>query len=63
MNIFEYGSAEEHCCYKCLGDKQPMRMICCPTCGNKRCPKASDHTLNCTNSNEPNQLGSIYRYS
>ena len=36
------------------------RMILCPNCGNKRCPKASDHTLQCTNSNEPNQAGSVY---
>jgi len=37
-----------------------MRMRLCPTCGNKRCPKATDHKLECTNSNEPNQEGSIY---
>ena len=36
------------------------RMLVCPECGNKRCPKASDHRLACTNSNEPNQLGSVY---
>jgi len=36
------------------------RMILCPNCGNKRCPKASDHTLQCTNSNKPNQDGSVY---
>jgi len=36
------------------------RMILCPTCGNKRCPKASDHRLDCTNSNEPGQPGSVY---
>lgn len=29
-------------------------------CGNKRCPKATDHTLGCTRSNEPGQEGSIY---
>ena len=37
-----------------------MRMVLCPDCGNKRCPKATDHNLSCTNSNEPNQPGSIY---
>ena len=37
------------------------RMILCPKCGNKRCPKASHHELDCTNSNEPGQHGSIYR--
>lgn len=37
-----------------------MRMILCPKCGNKRCPHASNHELECTNSNEPNQPGSVY---
>jgi len=36
------------------------RMILCQTCGNKRCPKASDHELECTGSNEPGQPGSVY---
>lgn len=36
-------------------------MILCPDCGNKRCPKASDHRLACTRSNEPGQPGSVYR--
>lgn len=35
-------------------------MRLCPECGNKRCPKASDHELACTNSNEPGQPGSVY---
>jgi len=35
------------------------RMIVCPECGNKRCPKASDHRLKCTRSNMPGQKGSI----
>lgn len=44
------------------GDIMPLRwrMILCPTCGNKRCPKASDHRLDCTGSNEPGQAGSVY---
>jgi hypothetical protein len=37
------------------------RMIVCPECGNKRCPRASDHRLDCTGSNEPGQAGSVYR--
>lgn len=37
--------------------------IVCPECGNKRCPKATDHRLTCTNSNEPNQPGSDYWYA
>lgn len=36
------------------------KMILCPDCGNKRCPKASDHDLACTNSNAPGQPGSVY---
>lgn len=36
-------------------------MIVCPDCGNKRCPHASDHRLECTRSNEPGQLGSVYQ--
>ena len=36
------------------------RMIVCPDCGNKRCPKATDHRHFCTNSNDTNQAGSIY---
>jgi len=37
-----------------------VKMILCPECGNKRCPKASDHDLSCTDSNKPGQPGSIY---
>lgn len=37
-----------------------VKMIFCGDCGNKRCPKASDHRLACTNSNEPGQPGSVY---
>lgn len=36
------------------------KMILCPTCRNKRCPKASDHRLTCTGSNQPGQAGSVY---
>lgn len=36
------------------------KMILCLDCGNKRCPKASDHRLECTGSNEPGQAGSVY---
>ncbi len=36
------------------------RMIVCPECGNKRCPRASDHRLACTKSNASGQPGSIY---
>ncbi len=55
-------------CHKCylqkLADNPSLvlerRMILCPECGNKRCPKASDHELKCTGSNEPGQIGSMY---
>lgn len=36
------------------------RMVLCPYCGNKRCPKANDHRHDCTGSNEPGQQGSAY---
>lgn len=61
---------KECSCHRCIKEKKltqngiPLgasRMILCPECGNKRCPKASDHTLECTNSNEPGQPGSIYQ--
>jgi hypothetical protein len=37
-----------------------QRMIVCSICGNKRCPQATDHRLECTNSNEPGQKGSSW---
>lgn len=46
------------CCWKCSPEFPGM--LLCPTCGNKRCPHASDHTLACTSSNEPGQTGSVY---
>jgi hypothetical protein len=60
-------------CHRCIEEfdlhvmcgkwKLPLsstRMILCPTCGNKRCPHASDHRLACTDSNESGQPGSVY---
>jgi len=55
-------------CYECLNDlrvpalENPVntQMILCPECGNKRCPKATSHTLGCTGSNEPGQEGSRF---
>ena len=43
-----------------MDDPHSIRMALCPTCGNKRCPKANDHRNACTNSNEPGQPGSAY---
>lgn len=54
-----------------LGEEEGLRRInafqpmdphwryACEICGNKRCPHHSDHTLACTNSNEPGQKGSV----
>ena len=43
--------------------KLARTMEVCPTCGNKRCPRATDRNLPCTNSNEPGQPGSKYNTS
>lgn len=60
-------------CRQCLRDRgdghrelgafwptETFRMILCPTCGNKRCPHATDHRHACTGSNAPGQPGSAY---
>ncbi len=51
-------------CRKCMSRVSAwpysMGMILCETCGNKRCPHATDHELACTGSNEPGQKGSAY---
>lgn len=61
-------------CHECLKGKEiespggfklpatSSRMILCPDCGNKRCPKATNHRFPCTGSNEPGQPGSIYKH-
>lgn len=53
------GVDRESDCMKChrATGKLLGRLIVCPDCGNKRCPKASDHDLACTGSNEPGQAG------
>lgn len=38
------------------------RMSLCPDCGNKRCPKATNHVNACTNSNAPGQPGSSWEH-
>lgn len=59
----------EVCCYRCadkqIDERTGMKVtmftfIVCPDCGNKRCPRATDHDLECTGSNEPGQNGSRY---
>lgn len=49
-----------HKCFKKMGGIFLSRMIVCPNCGNKRCPKASDHELNCSGSSDAGQSGSVY---
>jgi len=66
--IPNYPVGSQNCCSKCFEafvaenpDKWWTRkMMLCSTCGNKRCPKATDHTLACTGSNAPGQEGSAY---
>lgn len=63
--------APEQCeCHRCIEEKglkvgplplSSVKMILCPTCGNKRCPKANDHRNECSGSNEPGQPGSAYK--
>lgn len=36
------------------------RMIVCETCGNKRCPHATNHIHPCTGDNSPGQFGSSW---
>ncbi len=58
-------SGEEKCwCHTCRPidpkDPESVYMRLCPNCGNKRCPKATDHNNECTDSNDAGQEGSIY---
>lgn len=62
-------SAPDCGCYDCLRTQTDpstgwpltaMHMVLCPDCGNKRCPKATNHDNDCTGSNEPGQKGSRY---
>ena len=46
--------------FQAMIEAQGFTMILCPTCGNKRCPHASNHNLKCSGSNEPGQPGSVY---
>ncbi len=56
-------------CEACLPQGSPfdetrvnIRMIVCATCGNKRCPHATDHRNACTGSNEVGQKGSSWEH-
>tara|TARA_R110000868_G_scaffold3012_1_gene20293 strand:- start:805 stop:1056 length:252 start_codon:yes stop_codon:yes gene_type:complete len=48
------------CCKNETGYHHLFRMVLCPECGSKRCPRATNHELECTGSNEAGQEGSIY---
>lgn len=50
----------EHMSKLPIPDRYCMPFIVCPTCGNKRCPKATHHDQACTGSNDPLQPGSRY---
>lgn len=45
-------------CHVCNPDA--WWMVVCDTCGNKRCPHATDHRHACTHSNDPGQPGSVF---
>ena len=55
-------------CYSCMSKIKDANgisltsytFIVCPDCGNKRCPRATNHNLECTNSNNIGQEGSRY---
>lgn len=57
-------NAEQKCsCESCEPNTiDNMRMIVCETCGNKRCPHATDHRNPCTNSNAVGQKGSSWEH-
>ena len=60
-NPIDFPKCTCHTCYPISAlDPSSMFMRLCPECGNKRCPKATNHNNACTNSNESNQEGSIY---
>ncbi len=52
-----FGTGAEYDCVQCCKDADDIqsRMILCRECGNKRCPKAQNHRMQCTRSNEPGQ--------
>lgn len=71
--VEEPGEAKGLCqCRQCLRDRDERNpsmpefpaetgiFIVCEWCGNKRCPHATDHRLECRRSNEPGQAGSVY---
>jgi len=52
------GEVERKCwCIRCNGDDTFRRMAICPSCSNKRCPRAGWHGFVCTGSNDVGQVG------
>jgi hypothetical protein len=45
-------------CRICWPESQGF--VLCPSCGCKRCPKATYHRHACTSSNDSGQVGSVY---
>lgn len=60
----ENGATPDCGCWKCVEARSERIwwMIVCSLCGNKRCPHAADHTLDCTGSNDTGQSGSAYEH-
>ena len=57
----EHFGVKECWCESCKPNTMTdIRMILCQICGNKRCPHATNHIYECTNSNEPGQKGSSW---
>lgn len=56
------GKTRECGCWFCLrdGGAKVWWMVVCAKCGNKRCPHATFHGHECTGSNSPGQLGSVF---
>ena len=49
-------------CLKCSPNIFPnIRFNVCSSCGNKRCPHASDHNFKCTKSNDVGQVGIVIK--
>lgn len=68
QSITSHSDSPGECqCRQCLRDRKAegpgglpaefTRMIVCATCGDKRCPHATDHRHACTGSNEHGQKG------
>jgi hypothetical protein len=55
---YEFDNRAQCWCERCRPNTVGyMRMVLCPTCGNKRCPRASWHGYKCTGSNDVGQVG------